>query len=222
MRLSRPELLPGRGQESRSCPAEGGMRRAGVRPPRGPLDERFFLPRPRDTGDTRMTLSRSGSQLGPCGCPAGRAARAWLRVVASRWSVLDGSLRDQVVDLDETVLAEAARANGGLVLDGGAPRSVEVDDMPGPSEVSPAPTARTDRMSASPSPDWNRSTISCRAASGTSRRRGRCRSRPLGAAGHVRRELSEVVPGRLRTAEFTNKLLTNDLEAGCGLTATGP
>ena len=92
-----------------------------------------------------MTLSRRGSQLGPCGCPAGRAARAWLRVVASRWSVLDGSLRDQVVDLDETVLAEAMRAVGGLVLDGGVPRSVEVDDMPGPSEVEPGPGG-TDRQ----------------------------------------------------------------------------
>jgi hypothetical protein len=50
-----------------------------------------------------------------------------------------------VVDLDETVLAGTARANGGLVLDGGVPRSVEVDDMPGPGEVEPGPGG-TDRQ----------------------------------------------------------------------------
>jgi hypothetical protein len=50
-----------------------------------------------------------------------------------------------VVDLDETVLAEATRANGGLVFDGRVPRSVEVDDMPGPSEVEPGPSG-TDRQ----------------------------------------------------------------------------
>jgi hypothetical protein len=53
--------------------------------------------------------------------------------------VFDGSLGDQVVDLDEAVLAEPVGAVGGPVLDGGVPRSVEVDDVPGRVRVESGP-----------------------------------------------------------------------------------
>ena len=49
--------------------------------------------------------------------------------------LLDGAARDEPVDRDRLVLADAVRAIGGLIFDGGVPPRIEVDHVVGAGEV---------------------------------------------------------------------------------------
>jgi hypothetical protein len=55
--------------------------------------------------------------------------------VKAEYFLFDGVGRDEAVDGDGTRLAHAVGAVGGLVLDGGIPPGVEVDDVVGRREV---------------------------------------------------------------------------------------
>ena len=51
--------------------------------------------------------------------------------------LLDGILRHDAVDRHGTLLPDAVRTVGGLILDGGVPPGVHVDDVIGGREVQP-------------------------------------------------------------------------------------
>lgn len=91
-----------------------------------------------------------------------------IRPTAAEASIID---RQETEGFDVSKVAVGADRIEVDAEAAGQDPSVEVDDMPGPSEVEPGPGG-TDRQDERVASDWNQSTISCRAASGTTRQRG--------------------------------------------------
>ena len=80
---------------------------------------------------------------------------------------LDAVLHDQAVDRHRTLLPDAVRAVGGLVLDGGVPPGIEVHDIVGGGQVqSGAAGAQADQEQVGAEPAWNAATRRSRSFDG--------------------------------------------------------
>ena len=111
----------------------GGPRMRGCHGAGGAVSDRRRLPR------RRVTRSRSSSLLSSVSAASPRAEhRVGQRPLAGEQlgdPLLDRALGDQPVHLHRLGLADPVGAVGGLLLDGGVPPAVEVDDVVGAGQV---------------------------------------------------------------------------------------
>ena len=84
---------------------------------------------PASTSSRSSSVESSVSQASPAPTTASASARLSSMIVGD--ALLDRALADELVDEDGAALADAVGAVGRLVLDGGVPPAVVVDDVAG-------------------------------------------------------------------------------------------